>query len=237
MLADVLAAELAGREPCLEIGVGTGRIAIPLHERGLAIVGTDIAPAMLGRLVANAGGRIPFPVLLADATRLPLVASSFGAVIASHVLHLISDWKTAVDQALRVLRPGGVLLVDFGGGTPAPWSEPCKELLQRHDLFRIRPGVSAPDDVSDHLGTPGSARPLPAVRMTVRRSLAQDLDEWERQIHSWTWPYSAHQMQAACEEVRTWAADQGWDLDQEVELERDIQWWAFVRDGLTTSLQ
>jgi len=138
---DALAAELAGREPCLETGVGTGRIAIPLHERGLALVGTDIAPAMLGRLVANAGG---WMLLLADASRLPVVASSFRAVMASHVLHLISDWKTAVDEALRVLRPGGVLLVDFGGGTPAPWSKPCEELLRRNKVLRIRPGVFPP---------------------------------------------------------------------------------------------
>jgi len=67
--------------------------------------------------------------------------------------------------------------------------------------------------------------------MTARRSLAQDLDEWERQIHAWTWPYTARQMQAACDEVRTWAVDQSWDLDEEFELERDVQWWAFEREG------
>jgi len=82
-LTEVLAAELAGRGPCLEIGVGTGRIALPLHDRGISLVGADIAPAMLRRLVRNAGGRQPFPLLLADATRLPLSGAAFGAVLAA----------------------------------------------------------------------------------------------------------------------------------------------------------
>jgi ubiquinone/menaquinone biosynthesis C-methylase UbiE len=69
--ADVLVAELSGRGTCLEIGVGTGRIALPLHERGAQLVGADIAPAMLARLAENGGGRSPVPLMLADATHFP----------------------------------------------------------------------------------------------------------------------------------------------------------------------
>jgi ubiquinone/menaquinone biosynthesis C-methylase UbiE len=226
-LADILAAELAGRGRCLEIGVGTGRIALPLHDRGLALLGIDIAPAMLARLVTNAGDRRPFPLLLADATQLPLDGSSFGAVMASHVLHLIPEWPLAVDEALRVLRPRGVLLVDFGGGTRAPWTDSCEELLRRHGVFHIRPGVSAPHDVAAQLQDQATVRPLRPLVMTVWRSLQQDLDELERQIHAWTWPYDADQMRAACDDVVAWATDQRWPLDREVELQRTIQWWAF----------
>jgi ubiquinone/menaquinone biosynthesis C-methylase UbiE len=226
-LADILAAELAGRGPCLEIGVGTGRIALPLHDRGLALLGIDIAPAMLARLVTNAGDRRPFPLLLADATQLPLEGSSFGAVMASHVLHLIPEWPLAVDEALRVLRPRGVLLVDFGGGTRAPWTDSSEELLRRHGVFHIRPGVSAPQDVAAQLRDQATVRPLRPLGMTVLRSLQQDLDELEHQIHAWTWPYDADQMRAACHDVVAWAANQRWPLDREVELQRTIQWWAF----------
>jgi ubiquinone/menaquinone biosynthesis C-methylase UbiE len=226
-LADVLAAELAGRGLCLEIGVGTGRIAVPLHERGVALAGSDVAPAMLKRLVANAGGRRPFPLLLADATRLPLAGSQFGAVLASHVLHLIPAWRAAVDEAMRVLRPGGVLLVDFGGGTPAPWSGAAAEVMRRHGIVHDRPGVSAPDAVSRYLGQQARVRPLPPVAMAIRRSLGRDLDEWERQIHAWTWPYTPGQMRAAGAGVRAWAAAHDWPLDREIDLERIVQWWAY----------
>jgi SAM-dependent methyltransferase len=232
-LAGILAAELAGRGRCLEIGVGTGRIALPLHEHGVALAGADIAPEMLRRLAANAGGEPPFPVMLADATALPLAGASFGAVLASHVLHLIPEWRGAVDEAVRVLRPEGVLLADFGGGTPVPWNRPCRELLSRRGISHVRPGVSDPATVAAHLGPPVSVRALPPVAIVVRRSLSQDLDDWEHQIHAWTWPYTAEQLRAGCADIRAWAADGNWPLDQEFELDHTVQWWVFERAALT----
>src|SRR3984885_6009542 len=112
-LTGLLAAEWAGRQPCVEIGVGTGRFALPLRAAGIAMAGTDISGAMLRRLAANADGGSPFPLAQADATRLPFTAGTFGSVLAVHVLHLIPDWRIAVDEAVRVLRPGGALVASF----------------------------------------------------------------------------------------------------------------------------
>ena len=53
----------------------------PLHQRGVRLVGADIAPAMLQRLVDNAGGQRPFPLLLADITQLAVQDSCVGAVL------------------------------------------------------------------------------------------------------------------------------------------------------------
>ena len=198
------------------------------------MIGIDLSAAMMARLVANAGtvspnaGRVsPFPLLVGDATALPLQAGSVGAVLASHVLHLVVDWRTAVDEALRAVGSGGVLLVDFGGGTPAPWSEPARDTLRRHGISDTRPGVSDSETVARYLDGRAVIRRLAPVPMAVRRSLADDLDEWERQLHAWTWPYRAEQMAAACADVRSWAVGGGWSLDQQVELQRIIQWWAF----------
>ncbi len=224
-LTDRLVAELDGRRACLELGVGTGRIALPLHDRGIRLIGSDIAPAMLHQLAVNAGGVAPFPLVLADATRLPLVDGSVDAVLASHVLHLVPDWRRAVDELRRVLRPGGVLLADFGNHPPSPWSEPTNAIFRRHGVVRVRPGVSSPEEVAEYAGT--RARPLDAVTLTATRSLAQDLSEWEAQIHSWTWPYAPEQLRPACDDIRRWAEQNGVDLDDEVTLERRIQWWAF----------
>lgn len=49
-------AELAGEGPVLELGVGTGRVALPLAERGLEVHGLDSSEAMLARLAAKPGG-------------------------------------------------------------------------------------------------------------------------------------------------------------------------------------
>jgi ubiquinone/menaquinone biosynthesis C-methylase UbiE len=228
-LADTLAPELKDRGICLEIGVGTGRIALPLHQRGVRLVGADVAPAMLERLVDNAGGRRPFPLLLADATRLPVQDGTVGAVVASHVLHLVANWHGALDEAFRVLRGQGALFVDFGGGVPAPWNSPAEQVMDRLGVSNVRPGTSRPDDVSSYLGNRARVRPLAPVVMTVQRTLAQDLDDWERQLHAWTWRYSPEKMREVSGEVRAWAMAEGWPLDRVVDLERTIQWWVFER--------
>lgn len=49
-------AELAGKGPALELGIGTGRIALPLASRGVTVHGIDASPAMLSRLSAKPGG-------------------------------------------------------------------------------------------------------------------------------------------------------------------------------------
>ena len=48
--------EMAGGGRVLELGVGTGRLAIPLAETGLTVTGIDVSPAMLARLRAKPGG-------------------------------------------------------------------------------------------------------------------------------------------------------------------------------------
>jgi SAM-dependent methyltransferase len=49
-------AELAGPGPVLELGIGTGRVALPLVQRGLEVHGIDSSPAMLAKLRAKPGG-------------------------------------------------------------------------------------------------------------------------------------------------------------------------------------
>jgi SAM-dependent methyltransferase len=205
--------------------VGTGRIALPLAERGLDLVGTDIAAGMLARLVDNAGGRAPFPLLRADATAMPFADASFGGVLACHVLHLIPDSSRAVDEAWRVLRPGGCLLLDFGGGAPAWWWEETGRIFREHGINRTRPGDTGAAAVATHLGT--QARELPGVQVAFERTLAQDLADWEGQIHSWTWPHPPAQMKAACAAIRSWAADIGHPLDEVARIDHVIRWWAF----------
>jgi ubiquinone/menaquinone biosynthesis C-methylase UbiE len=226
-LTDLLAAELEGTYRALEIGVGTGRIALPLHQRGARLVGIDLAAPMLRRLIDNAGGDAPFPVFVADATRLPFTDASYDAVLASHVFHLIPDWQMAVDEALRVLRPGGRLLIDFGGGVDSPWRALMLETFHAHGVERIRPGISEPDGFASYLAGQAIRRPLPTITLSVRRSLGQDLHDLERQIMSWSWDYSPEQMKAAADAARVRAAEDGLDLDEEAELVYRMQWWAF----------
>jgi ubiquinone/menaquinone biosynthesis C-methylase UbiE len=54
-MVDVLA-ELAGDGAALELGIGTGRIALPLAARGVSVSGIDLSEAMVARLRAKPGG-------------------------------------------------------------------------------------------------------------------------------------------------------------------------------------
>src|ERR1041385_973196 len=49
-------AELAGGGAALELGIGTGRIALPLAARGISVHGIDLSEAMVARLRAKPGG-------------------------------------------------------------------------------------------------------------------------------------------------------------------------------------
>lgn len=62
-----LLCRLARGGTAVELGVGTGRVAIPLARRNVAVIGVDSSPQMLERLEAKANGLPVFPVL-ADAT-------------------------------------------------------------------------------------------------------------------------------------------------------------------------
>jgi len=100
----------------LELGVGTGRIMLPFIRAGYDVTGVDLSQTMMDRLLAQIAGdpgRAGYRVELhqADITALPFGDAAFDLVVAVHVLHLVDDWRAALREARRVLRPGGELRV------------------------------------------------------------------------------------------------------------------------------
>jgi SAM-dependent methyltransferase len=92
----------------LEVGIGTGRIAVPLAAAGIRVFGVDVALAMLARLHEKASS---VDVVVGDAAALPFAAGRFDAVLLVHVLHLVSDALAVTRAARAVVRPGGVVLL------------------------------------------------------------------------------------------------------------------------------
>ena len=103
-------AALAGE--VLELGGGSGAMAATVAQtiRGVRLTVTDLDPAM----VSAARTRLePFPrvrVETADATTLPYADSSFDVVTSYLMLHHVIDWRPALAEAARVLRPGGLFI-------------------------------------------------------------------------------------------------------------------------------
>jgi SAM-dependent methyltransferase len=98
-LLAVLVDELQGRK-VLEVGVGTGRYAVPLQKSGIPVVGVDISRRMVELGLAK-GLR---DVVFADGARLPFAARSFDVATTNHVLHLLPDWRDAFAEIARVTR-------------------------------------------------------------------------------------------------------------------------------------
>jgi SAM-dependent methyltransferase len=104
----------------LELGVGTGRIALPLLAAGINVTGVDISSTMLAcmaeklAVLQQVDPSRPWGKLktyLADMSALPFATGSFATVIAVHVFHLVPEWRDALDEALRMLGPGGAFLI------------------------------------------------------------------------------------------------------------------------------
>jgi ubiquinone/menaquinone biosynthesis C-methylase UbiE len=108
---------LAGRGvlDALDVGCGTGFLALELAGRGHRVTGVDFAPAMLAearRKAAASGLSIRFEE--ADAERLPFAAGSFDLAISRHLLWTLPHPEAAIDEWIRVVRPGGRLVIVDG---------------------------------------------------------------------------------------------------------------------------
>jgi ubiquinone/menaquinone biosynthesis C-methylase UbiE len=115
-MVEVLAAHV-GTGRALELGVGTGRVAVPLAERGVDVVGVDVSPAMLDQL-RERNTRADRTVLAsrADMGALPFAGGSFHLVFAAYntLFNLTSqlDLDRCLRDVGRVLTDEGVLVVE-----------------------------------------------------------------------------------------------------------------------------
>lgn len=107
-------ADLAGPGPVLELGIGTGRVAIPLRERSVEVHGIDASEAMVARLRAKPGGG-DLPVTIADfasfevGTTFTLVYVVFNTFFGL----LTQDDQVGTFQAVaRHLEPGGTFVME-----------------------------------------------------------------------------------------------------------------------------
>lgn len=99
------------RGDVLEIAIGTGR-NLRFYPRDVRLTGIDLSPAMLelARGRAAALGRT-VDLRLADATRLPFDPASFDTVTTTLALCTVPDPIAVLEEARRVLRPGGRLVL------------------------------------------------------------------------------------------------------------------------------
>jgi ubiquinone/menaquinone biosynthesis C-methylase UbiE len=143
-------AHLAPGESVLDVGCGTGSLAILAKERvGPAgrVSGIDASPEMISRArkrAGKAGAEVTFENAVVEA--LPFPNASFDAVLSTVMMHHLPDdaRHQCLSEIRRVLKPGGrLIIVDFGGSEKAKRSWTAHYRKHAHfDIRRVIPELS-----------------------------------------------------------------------------------------------
>lgn len=126
-------AELAGDGPALEFGVGTGRLAVPLAERGTEVVGVDVSPEMLAKLREKSPA---VTAVEADMTTVQVDRSFSLAFIAFNSIFALATQEQQVAlfrNAAAHLRPGGRFVLETAVITGDAANRPTPK------VFRVEP--------------------------------------------------------------------------------------------------
>lgn len=118
-----------------DLGCGTGSVTVLLATEGYEVHGVDLSGAMLAAAEAKAAkAGVPATLRQGDAAFPPLEAFSFDVVFARHVLWALPDPEAVVGRWIRLLRPGGrLVLVEGCWYTGAGLSaDRCRELVTAH---------------------------------------------------------------------------------------------------------
>jgi ubiquinone/menaquinone biosynthesis C-methylase UbiE len=137
----------------LEIAIGTGR-NLPFYPAGVSATGIELSSEMLAlarRRAEELGSQVE--LLQGDAQRLEFADASFDTVLITFALCTIPDDRAAAAEALRVLRPGGKLVLVEHVRSPAG---PVRFVQRALDPLSVRFGadhlVREPLDYLDRVG-------------------------------------------------------------------------------------
>jgi len=206
----------------LEVGAGTGRMSIPLLERGADVVACDLSSPMLNRFQEK------YPsarIAQVDASYLPFPSAHFDTVVTVHVMHLIPAWRDVLREFRRVLVPKGTYLnVKTWATSEDSVADKIREFwrgwLKERGVDAGHPGVRDNSELQQELRLLGAdLSHVEVVRFPDSFSLREELDRFESRIYSETWDIEDAIFQESIRELRLWAGQQFRSLDQQIEEE------------------
>lgn len=209
------------RSRLLELGVGSGRIALPFIHAGYHYTGVDISQNMLSLLREKLGNEANHATLLmADVAALPLPERSMHCVLAVHILHLV-DTARGLAEVKRVLAPGGALVWGWDHHDPA---SPLEQLRRQYSRY-VRQHVPTPQAwmaangvIRNWAIANGCPDPEPtaAVRWERSATARQTLEALAQRLWSGTWETPDHVHDGAVAAARAWAQMELGDLDAQL---------------------
>jgi ubiquinone/menaquinone biosynthesis C-methylase UbiE len=228
---------LPGSRRTLEIGIGTGRISLPLLQEGVPVTGIDVSTRMMAQLRAklnNEGGK---PDLVqAEAGWLPFRGNSFDAVFGVHVFHLVPDLEAVARQALRVLSSPGVILAGYDERDPdqlvellrARWRE-IERTHEQPSTGRIHWEYEDVHSVLTALGARFTGK-IPTVSWTREFNPVKHLEQMEQGYFSRTWEMTESERQQVIEELRGVVLSQFSSLDLTLADKCIFTWYRYSID-------
>ena len=129
--------EAAADEQIVDLGCGTGAYTASLAAQGCRVTGVDISPRMLALAAAKVRPGQEVRLLCADLAHLPLPANHFDAGLMQVTLEFVEDPRAVLREAVRVLKPGGRLVLGLIHGT-GPWAEHYRQRAAKDPLSVYR---------------------------------------------------------------------------------------------------
>jgi ubiquinone/menaquinone biosynthesis C-methylase UbiE len=206
----------------LEVGSGTGRISIPLLERGVDLIGCDLSSPMLRRFQEK------YPsarIAQVDASLLPFPTGQFDIVLTVHVLHLIPSWREVLREFRRVLVPGGAHLnvstwASVGESVSGKIRQFWRGWMKANGVDAGHPGARERADLLQELHSLGAdLTEIEAIRFTDTFNLREELERFRSRVYSETWDLPDAIFDASMKELRAWVTAEYGSLDQEIKEE------------------
>ena len=217
----VAATRLQPDSKILDFGIGTGRISLPLVRRGFSVTGVDISTKMMERLRAKLGPDAEtLQLVQADIADLPLPDATFDVVLTVHVLHLVAEWRRALQEARRVLEPDGYFVMGHDSSLP---DTPAHDIRQRwRELVlaageELRPAYGSWAAVDAELTAQGARTAVYRVAIWEREVVPMELiDALRERVFSQTWEVSDVVLERVHQQLFQWSQERYGNLEQAV---------------------
>ncbi len=211
----------------LEVGIGTGRVGIPLVNHVDRLYGVDLSIPMMQQLQTKPGSE-RVALAQADALTLPFADASFDSVIVVHVFHLVADCAAAMREVARVLKPEGHMLNCYNSrhspieDLSVLWQDKVHLAQQRHRV----------QDIAQALDETGWQMVSGGVHNFTQTQLPQHfINMIKERKWSSTWKLSDEDLKTSVEVIESVLKEHYPDLNQPIEVNATFNVDVFKNDS------
>lgn len=191
-------------------GIGTGRIGLPIIQKGYSYTGIDISKEMMEEL-RRKFSQMPqnLTLIQGDASSLPFEDNSFDVVLTTHVLHCLADPLVGLSEIRRVLKPKGVYLACenlLSSYQKEFWDSFTQIMSQYRAKSRSEKKFNPfGEELQQVLKKQGATvETIAAARWQQSQSVRQLFDAYQSKAFGLCWLISEEEFQETIQEFKEW---------------------------------